>query len=64
MTPLAKQINDIELQIARIEHTAANYIGGDKAYYSGNQTFLKPAAQRKVDSLNKKLDALLDSVEA
>lgn len=64
MTPTAKKIHDIELQIARIEHTAANYIGGDKAYYSGNQTFLKPAAQRKVDSLNKQLDKLLDSVEA
>jgi hypothetical protein len=25
---------------------------------------LKPAAQRKVDSLNKQLDALLDTVEA
>jgi len=64
MTPLAQQIQDIERQIAVIEHTAANYIGGDKAYHSGRQTFLKPAAQRKVDSLNKKLDALLDSVEA
>jgi antirestriction protein ArdC len=64
MTPLAQQIQDIERQIALIEHTAANYIGGDKAYHSGHQTFLKPAAQRKVDSLNKKLDALLDSVEA
>lgn len=64
MTALAKQIADLERQIAIIEHTAANYIGGDKAYYSGNQTFLKPAAQRKVDALNKQLDALLDSVEA
>jgi len=64
MTQLAKQIADLERQIAIIEHTSTNYIGGDKAYYSGNQTFLKPAAQRKVDSLNKKLDALLDTVEA
>ena len=64
MTPTAKQIADIERQIALIEHNADSYIGGSKAYFSGHQTFLKPAAQRKVDSLNKKLDALLDSVEA
>jgi antirestriction protein ArdC len=64
MTPLAHQIADIERQISIIERTAANYIGGDKAYYSGRQTFLKPAAQRKVDLLNKKLDVLLDIVEA
>jgi uncharacterized protein Yka (UPF0111/DUF47 family) len=64
MTQTAQQIHSIELQIARIEHNADNYIGGAKAYHSGYQTFLKPAAQRKVDSLNKQLDKLLDSVEA
>jgi len=64
MKTVAKQIADLERQIAIIEHTATNYIGGDKAYHSGRQTFLKPTAQRKVDSLNAKLDALLDSVEA
>jgi uncharacterized protein Yka (UPF0111/DUF47 family) len=64
MTQTAQQIHSIELQIARIEHNADNYIGGSKAYHSGYQTFLKPAAQRKVDSLNKQLDKLLDSVEA
>lgn len=64
MALLAQQIHSIELQIARIEHTSANYIGGDKVYHSGHQTFLKPAAQRKVDLLNKKLDALLDQCEA
>lgn len=64
MQTLAKQITEIERQISIIEHTASNYIGGDKAYYSGNQTFLKPAAQRRVDALNKKLDVLLDSVKA
>jgi len=63
MTPTAQQIHSIELQIARIEHNADSYIGGANAYYSGYQTFLKPAAQRKVDSLNKQLDKLLDSVE-
>jgi hypothetical protein len=64
MSPLAKQIIDVERQISMIEHNASNYVGGDKAYHSGSQVCLKPAAQRKIDSLNKKLDALLDSVEA
>lgn len=64
MTQLANKIQSIELQIARIEHNADNYIGGSKAYHSGYETFLKPAAQRKVDALNKQLDKLLDSVEA
>lgn len=64
MTNTAQQIRLIEAQIAAIEHTASNVIGGSKAYFSGAQTFLKPAAQRKVDALNKKLDALLDAVEA
>ena len=60
----AEQIRMIEAKISSIEHTADNIIGGSKAYFSGAQTFLKPAAQRKVDALNKQLDALLDSVEA
>ena len=64
MTTLAQQIQDIERQLVVIEHTAANYIGGDKAYHSGHQTYLKPAVQRKVDLLNKKLDALFDQCEA
>lgn len=64
MTTTAQQIADIERQIVVLEHNPDNYIGGSKAYFSGYQTFMKPAAQRKFDSLNKKLDALLDSVEA
>lgn len=59
-----EQIADLERQIALVEHTSTNYIGGDKAYFSGKQTFLKPAAQRKLNSLNEKLDALLDTCEA
>lgn len=61
---LAEQIQAVEAAIARIEHNADNVIGGSKAYYSGQQTFLKPAAQRKIDSLNKQLDSLLDQCEA
>lgn len=64
MTTKAKQIADLERQVLVLEHTPENYIGGSKAYFSGNQTFFKPAAQRKYDSLNKKLDALLDTCEA
>lgn len=61
---LAEQIQAIETAIIRIEHNADNVIGGSKAYHSGMRTFLKPAAQRKVDSLNKQLDSLLDQCEA
>jgi len=64
MTNKAKQIADIERQITVLEVTPENYLGGAKAYFSGCQTFLKPAAQRKLDALNKKLDALLDTCEA
>lgn len=64
MTTLAEQIKAIEIQIAKIENNPDSVCGGAKAYFSGNQTFLKPAAQKKVDSLNAKLDKLLDTVEA
>lgn len=61
---LFEQITALEAAIARIEHNPDSVIGGSKAYYSGHQTCLKPAAQRKIDSLNKQLDALLDQCEA
>ena len=61
---LAEQINALEAAIARIEHDSYNVIGGSKAYYSGAQTFLKPAAQKKLDKLNSELDRLLDQCEA
>ena len=61
---LAQQIQALEAAIARIEHDANNVIGGSKAYHSGMQTFLKPAAQRKLDKLNAQLDALLDQCTA
>lgn len=64
MTTKAQQIANLERQILVLEHTPENYIGGSKAYFSGGQTFFKPAAQRKYDSLNNKLDALLDTCEA
>lgn len=61
---LAEQIRALEIAITRIEHDSSNVIGGDKAYYSGAQTFFKPAAQRKLDKLNSELDRLLDQCEA
>jgi hypothetical protein len=61
---LAEQIRALEAAITRIEHDSSNVIGGDKAYHSGAQTFLKPAAQRKLAKLNKELDQLLDQCEA
>jgi len=59
-----EQITALEAAIARIEHNPDSVIGGSRAYYSGHQTYLKPAAQRKIDSLNKQLNALLDQCEA
>jgi hypothetical protein len=61
---LFEQITALEAAIARIEHNPDSVIGGSRAYYSGHQTYLKPAAQRKIDSLNKQLNALLDQCEA
>ena len=61
---LSEQITALEAAIARIEHNPDSVIGGSKAYYSGHQTYLKPAAQRKIDSLSKQLNALLDQCEA
>ena len=60
----AQQIQALEAAIARIEHNPDSVIGGSKAFYSGMQTYLKPAAQRKLDKLNAQLDALLDQCEA
>jgi hypothetical protein len=58
-----EMINDIERQILAIEMNDRNIIGGAKAFHSGAQTFLKPAAAKKVAALNAKLDKLLDSCE-
>ena len=61
---LTEKIANLEIQIAVLYRTPSNVIGGEKAYASGQQTYLKPAAQRKADSLNKKLNALYDLCEA
>jgi len=60
----AEQIRELEAQAARIENNPDNVIGGEKAYYSGLETFLKPAAQRKLDKINQQLNALYDECEA
>jgi len=57
---LADEIKQVEREILRLEMNPDNVEGGAKAFHSGNRTTLKPAAQRKLDQLNKKLDDLLD----
>lgn len=64
MSALTDTIAELELQLLRIEHTPASYQGGSKAFYSGLQTFYKPTVQRKVDKLQKALNALYDQCEA
>ena len=61
---LFEQITALEAAIARIEHNPDSVIGGSRAFYSGHQTYFKTAAQRKLDSLNKQLNSLLDQCEA
>lgn len=58
------RIHELEKAIARMEHDYTNVIGGSAAYHSGKQTQLKPAAQKKLDKLNRELDQLLDQCEA
>lgn len=64
MSDLTDTIAELELQLLRIERTPDSYQGGSKAFYSGLQTFYKPAVQRKVDKLQKALNALYDQCEA
>jgi len=59
-----ERIQEIEQAIARIEHDCNNVVGGSAAYYSGKQTHLKPAVQKKLDKLNRELNKLLDQCEA
>jgi hypothetical protein len=59
-----EQIQSLEKAIATIENDYNNIVGGLKSYSSGYQTYLKPAAQKKLDKLNKSLDLLLDECEA
>lgn len=59
-----ERIQQLEQAIARIEHDCNNVVGGSFAYYSGKQTHLKPAAQKKLDKLNRELNKLLDQCEA
>lgn len=64
MATLAEQIQALEMQAQRIENNPDNIIGGLSAWNSGYRTELKPAAQRKLDKINKQLDALYDQCEA
>jgi hypothetical protein len=64
MSDLTDTIADLERQLLRIEHTPDSYLGGSKAFYSGYRTEYKPAVQRKVNTLQKRLNALYDQCEA
>ena len=55
-------VSELERKIDIIKHDASNYIGGEKAYYSGKQTFLKDAALNKIAALNKKIDRIYNSM--
>jgi hypothetical protein len=57
-----EKIKAVELQISILERNADNYIGGFKAYISGYKTYLKPAAERKLATLNKKLNTLYNDI--
>jgi len=59
---MTKSVQQIELDILRIETNPKSYCGGEKAYYSGNRTYFTDAAQKKIDRLNKQLEKLLDEV--
>jgi hypothetical protein len=61
---LFDRITVLEAAIASIENNPDSVIGGSKEYFSGRKTYFKTAAQRKLDSLNKQLNALLDQCEA
>lgn len=64
MSDIADTIADLELQLTRLEHNPDSYLGGSKAFYSGYKTEYKPAVQRKVNTLQKRLNALYDQCEA
>lgn len=63
-TSIVEQINELERDLLRIEMTPDSYQGGSKAFYSGLQVAYKPTVQRKVDTLQKRLNALYDQCEA
>jgi hypothetical protein len=60
---ISEQVNELEMKKRIIEASPASYIGGSKSYFSGYTTYLKPAAQKKIDALNKKIEKLLDLVD-
>ena len=59
-----ERIAELNKSILRIEHDYTNIIGGLKAWDSGRQTELKPAAQKKLDKLTRELDKLQDEITA
>jgi hypothetical protein len=64
MSHITDTIAELELQLLRIENHPDSYVGGSKAFYSGYKTEYKPTVQRKVNKLQKALNALYDQCEA
>jgi hypothetical protein len=56
-----ERINELEAAALRIQHNPDNIIGGLKAYNAGYETHLKPAAQRKLNQINREMDILLNA---
>jgi hypothetical protein len=54
------RINELEAAALRIQRNPDNIIGGLKAFNSGYETHLKPAAQRKLDKINSEMSVLLN----
>ena len=57
-----ERINQLELEVARLTNNPDNVIGGWKAWSSGCATQLKPRIQKRVDKLEKEIDALTDKI--
>jgi hypothetical protein len=50
--------------IDSIEDDPINYLGGIKAWNSGERTYLKFASKNKIAAINRKLDKFLDEDDA
>ena len=57
-----ERIAELNKSILRIEHDYTNVVGGLKAWDSGRETELKPAAKKKLEKLTRELDQLTDEI--
>lgn len=49
--------------IRKIEMNSSNVIGGHKAFFSGRTTELTPAAKRKIEAIERKMEKLADGCD-